>query len=422
MRFKSARSYVFTILLLGLLMLLALLIFAKPAFSLPRHSPNPVSVTALASIGLNASTVTVTATDAMAAEDGPDAGEFTIARSDTAGDLTVNYSVSGTATNGTDYATLSGTATIASGTSSVTLPVTPIDDTTQEGDETVIVTLTADQNYTIGTPGSDTVTIAGDPVTIAATDPEASEWGPNVGVFTVSRVDPLGDVTVNYSVGGSAANGTDYTALAGSVTLASGSDSATIVVMPIDDGLVEGDETVIATLTADPASYSVGIPDSDTVTIADDDLPIRISQDPIGRPWLYLFDPSSGRLFQGPNTTGARVLFFSIDRESGRGRIYRGANATGEILFTVNFRTGRIWAGPNETGPLLYTLDPVPSGNTPEVRVHAGRANGPILYTIIDDDMYDGPNVTGALVLHGSRPFWGPVQFLLPLLADNLVP
>ena len=422
MRFKSARSYVLTILLPGLLMLLALLIIAKPASSLPRHNPNPAFGAVLVPIGLNATTVTVTATVPVAAEDGPNPGEFTIARSDTAGDLTVNYSVSGTATNGTDYATLSGTATIASGTSSVKLPVTPIDDATQEGDETVIVTLTADPNYTIGTPGSDTVTIAGDPVTIAATDPEAAEWGPNVGVFTVSRVDPLGDVTVNYSVGGSATNGTDYATLAGSVTLASGSDSATITVTPIDDGLQEGDETLIATLTADPANYAVGTPDSDTVTIADDDTPIRISQDPIGKPWLYLFDPSNGRLFQGPNTTGARVLFFFIDRATGRGRIYRGANATGEILFTVDFRTGRIWAGPNETGPLLYTLDPVPSTNTPEVRVHAGRANGPILYTIKDDDTYDGPNVTGPMLLHGSRPFWGPVQFLLPLLADNLVP
>lgn len=314
MRFKSARSYVFTILLPGLIVLIALLLIAKPAFSLPRHNPKPASAAAVASLGSNASTVTVTATDSMAAESGANPGEFTIARSDTAGDLTVKYDVGGTATNGTDYAALSGTVTIASGTASVTLPVTPIDDATQEGDETVIVTLTADPNYTIGTPGSD------------------------------------------------------------------------------------------------------------TVTIADDDLPIRISQDPIGKPWLYLFDPFSGRLFQGPNTTGARVLLFSIDRETGRGRIYRGANATGEILFTVGFRTGRIWAGPNETGPLLYTLDPVPSSNTPEVRVHAGRANGPILYTIHDDDVYDGPNVTGPLVLHGSRPFWGPVQFLLPLLADNLVP
>jgi hypothetical protein len=415
-------------------MLVALLIMTKPALSLPTQPPSTQSIdgidiagsgsalTVIVSAGLNTSTVTVAATDSMAAEDGPNPGEFTITRSDTAGDLTVKYAVSGTATNGTDYTALPGTITIASGTSSVTLPVTPIDDAIQEGDETVVVSLSADPNYTVGSPGSDTVTIAGDPITISATDPDAAEWGPNVGVFTVTRVDLLGDVTVNYSVGGTATNGTDYVNLAGSVTIASGSDSATITVTPIDDGIQEGDETVIITLTADPEHYSVGLSNSDRVTIADDEVPVRISEDPIGKPWLYLYDPPSGRLFQGPNTTGPRVIFFSIDREAGKGRIHRGANATGEILFTVNFGNGHIWAGPNETGPLLYTLTPVPSMSGPEIRVHAGSDNGPILYTIHDDDTYDGPNVTAPLVYHGSRPFWGPVQFLLPLLADRRIP
>lgn len=59
-------------------------------------------------------TVTVSATDPSAAEDGLDPAEFTVSR-DTVGtsDLTVLYSVSGTAMVGDDYTALSGSVIIA---------------------------------------------------------------------------------------------------------------------------------------------------------------------------------------------------------------------------------------------------------------------------------------------------------------------
>jgi hypothetical protein len=54
-----------------------------------------------------AAAVTVTATDASASEAGPNSGTFTIARTgSTATSLTVSFSIGGSATNGTDYATL----------------------------------------------------------------------------------------------------------------------------------------------------------------------------------------------------------------------------------------------------------------------------------------------------------------------------
>lgn len=56
-------------------------------------------------------------------------------------DTVIAYSVTGTATPGTDYTTLSGTATIPSGTLSTVIDVAVLDDNDIEGDETVIVTL-----------------------------------------------------------------------------------------------------------------------------------------------------------------------------------------------------------------------------------------------------------------------------------------
>src|SRR5206468_1682020 len=87
-------------------------------------------------------TVTIAATDAAAAEPGTNTGTFTITRTGpTAAPLTVNYTVTGTATNGFDFTNLPGTVTIPAGSTTATVAVTPIDDTLAEGSETVVATL-----------------------------------------------------------------------------------------------------------------------------------------------------------------------------------------------------------------------------------------------------------------------------------------
>src|SRR5206468_3840652 len=73
-------------------------------------------------------------------------------------------------------------------------------------------------------------------VTVVATDESASESGFNPGAFTVSRTgSTASELTVMYSVAGTAVNGTDYALLSGSITIPSASASATVTVSPIDD-------------------------------------------------------------------------------------------------------------------------------------------------------------------------------------------
>jgi hypothetical protein len=272
--------------------------------------------------------VTITATDANAAEAGLDPGTFSINRvGPTANALTVFYAISGTATNGTDYQVIAASVTIPAGAASTTLTITPIDDGLFEGPETVVLTLSANPAYSIGAPGAATVTIADDElpvVTIAATDDAASEAGPASGTFTITRTGPTTNpLTVNYAIAGSATNGTDYQTIGTSVTILAGSasatvtdpgvftftrsggnlaaaltvifslggtaannadyaftggsvsipanqTSATVTITPIDDVAVEGDETVV--LTIQPSSaYIIGAPGTATVTIADND-------------------------------------------------------------------------------------------------------------------------------------------------------
>ena len=111
-------------------------------------------------------------------------------------------------------------------------------------------------------------------VTIVATDSTATEGNPaDTGVFTVSRTGSTSaSLTVNYTIGGSATNGADYQTLTGSVLIPAWASSAPIVVKTLDDTALEGNETVILTLSAD-AAYTLGAPTSATVTIVDNELP-----------------------------------------------------------------------------------------------------------------------------------------------------
>jgi len=115
-------------------------------------------------------------------------------------------------------------------------------------------------------------TFATDQVTIEAADAAASETGPDTGCFRVTRPDTSTNaaLTVFYTLGGTAANGSDYTALTGSVTIPAGALSAEFFVSPLDDTVwQEGAETVVATLAA--GNYLVGAASSAVVTIQDGD-------------------------------------------------------------------------------------------------------------------------------------------------------
>src|SRR5439155_670142 len=108
-------------------------------------------------------------------------------------------------------------------------------------------------------------------LTVVASDPNASETGPDPGTFTISRSAVTNsNLTVFFTVSGSATSGSDYQPVGDSVTIAAGAVSASVVVQPIDDTEVEGSETVVLTLSTN-AAYVVSSSNSATVTIADND-------------------------------------------------------------------------------------------------------------------------------------------------------
>jgi hypothetical protein len=106
--------------------------------------------------------VTITAPDGDAAEPGTNTGSFELRRTRTQGALPVNLSVlsvAGSATNGVDYELLETSVLIAAGSPSKSLAVRPRNDSLVEGDETVDVRVAGGVGYSVGTPGTATVTI-----------------------------------------------------------------------------------------------------------------------------------------------------------------------------------------------------------------------------------------------------------------------
>ena len=105
--------------------------------------------------------VTIAATDNTATEQGATTGTHTVSRTgSTAGALTVNYTVDGTATAGSDYQALAGSVVIAAGQSAAPITIIPIDDAvTGEPNETVIITISNNAAYTVGAPSNSTVII-----------------------------------------------------------------------------------------------------------------------------------------------------------------------------------------------------------------------------------------------------------------------
>jgi len=87
-------------------------------------------------------------------------------------------------------------------------------------------------------------------VTVLAADPTAAETGDDRGRFVIARAARSASaLTVRYTVGGTATADEDFAPLAGTLTLPAGAISASVIVMARADTRVEGDESLVLTLT-----------------------------------------------------------------------------------------------------------------------------------------------------------------------------
>lgn len=134
-------------------------------------------------------------------------------------------------------------------------------------------TLLAEKNWLLHASSSDSREVKITPnipkVNIQAIDDAASEAGDSA-TFTISRTaETSTQLTVKYTLSGSAESGSDYQNISGNVIIPAGSTSANVTIIPIDDAEIEASESVILTLN-ESNNYTIGNSTA-RMTISDND-------------------------------------------------------------------------------------------------------------------------------------------------------
>ena len=331
-------------------------------------------------------------------------GSFIISLQETVpADLTVYYTVAGTdtATPGTDYVALSGSITIPQGSTGVTILVSPLDDTIIDPDETITLILSTSSDYTVGSNPSGVITIIDDdilPIVNVTPGDNANEEGliPGTFIFNLDTSSPE-PVTVTYNVSGSATAGTDYTSLTGTVTFPPGITETTVEVVPLQDEIEEGDETVIVTLGAE-ATYELGTSSNATILILDNDIATTPTPPPMEM------------------ETGA-VPLLSV---TSAGNPAEEGEVPGEFIFTLSQAVSTpITISYSVGGDALSGVDYQPLG---DVTFAANQTSVTLNLTPIDDDVFDPDETVSITLNNGVNYNIGDSAFASLTISDNDTP
>jgi hypothetical protein len=187
----------------------------------------------------------------------------------------------GTAVNGTDFVAVSNQLVTFTGTqTSVTVPVTIVNNATIDGNRTVNLALSSPSGgLSLGVPRAAVLTILDDDASVQFSSANYSVTEGGTVTLTVTRTGGTGvTAMVNYATTsapapGVATAGADYLAKTGTLVFGPGVTSQTFTIATLQDVLVEGPETFTVLLwgAAPAGSTSLGTPSTTTVTILDND-------------------------------------------------------------------------------------------------------------------------------------------------------
>ncbi len=211
--------------------------------------------------------VSITATDALAHETAANTASFQVSLAApllvACGNLSIDYQVSGTATAGSDYVTLSGTVIVPAGSQYSNIVLTPLADTQTEADETVSLALQANSRYQLTGNSQasanllDANTDTLPTVLLTSTQLQVLEGTDATVKLTVARQakDVASALTVYLQATGSATVGSDYQALPSSLIIPAGQTQASVLMTVFNDTWQEQNETLTISLAADPRYY-----------------------------------------------------------------------------------------------------------------------------------------------------------------------
>src|SRR3989338_4909519 len=215
--------------------------------------------------------------------------------------VTVPFTISGTATNGTDYTiTPASQITITAGTLTGTATITITSDAAVEGNETVILTMGTPTGATLGATTVHTATITDDDgaagtLQFTNTTYTVSEDAGTASI-TVSRSGGSSGsvgVTCSTTTGGSATAGSDYNTASNTLSWNSGDATNKICSVTIlNDTTTESAETVNLQLSSPTGGATLGSQSTAILYITDNDVSgdgnllrrTNTSEDPCGGP------------------------------------------------------------------------------------------------------------------------------------------
>jgi probable HAF family extracellular repeat protein len=234
--------------------------------------------------------------------------------------VTVSYSTwDGSAVAGSNYVATSGSVTFAAGeTTPKTFTVQVIGDSVYEYDEDLQISLIPNSsNVSVAVDYSDLIILNDDPVVPQVWISGVTDYEGNVGTRTFSFIVTLSEassqpVTVNYATAsGTAAVGSDYQSVSGTVTFAPGETYKTISVLVNGDRLPEANETFFVNLTSPTNAIIAG--GQGLGTIVDDEPRISISdvtkaEGKKGRTTLFTFTVTLSAAYDQAATMSFRTV------------------------------------------------------------------------------------------------------------------
>jgi len=332
----------------------------------------------------------ITIADLSVAEGDP--ATFTVALSNaSASTITVDYATIGITASGADFTSVANTLTFNPGETTKTVDVVTNEETLQEPDETLVLSLTnASTNATIARPQA-TATIVDDDGTPALLVSDASVVEGNAGTVTASfLVTLVGNatqtVTVEYATAnGTGVAGTDYATTTGHLVFTPGTTSQTIEVAVVGDLDVEVDETFFANLSN---ATNATISDNQALgTITNDDSAPVVPSISIGDGGVVEGNAGTSALtfdvtLSAPTTTTVTVDYTTSNTSATAGNDY--AATSGTLLFAPGVTSRTI--------SVAAVGDTLVEGNETFVIDLSNAVNGTLLDanatgTILDDDI-----------------------------------
>ncbi|ELR96644.1 S-layer family protein [Gloeocapsa sp. PCC 73106] len=316
--------------------------------------------------------ISVTVSPTSVTEDGSDNLVYTFTRTrNTSSALNdVNFNVGGeaifnndyTQTGATSFNANSGTVNFNAGSATTTVTLDPTEDTIQEFNETAILTLAPGNDYRIGIPASATGRIINDDsgggstnptITVTVSPTSVAENGSDNLVYTFTRTGSTGNPlnNVNVGVAGTATFNNDYTVTGGNsfnantgrINFNSGSATATVTLDPLQDAIIETNETAILRVTSG-TGYNVGNPASATGTIIDGGGSINPSVIVSVSPTSVNENGLGNLVYTFTRTTNSGTALNNVNFDVGGGAIFNddytvtGAASFNGTTGTVNFR------------------------------------------------------------------------------------